>query len=392
MAENLENVVNNHAGDEIKTNVWERKIFQVVREGVAIVKYNIYNGQYTTIDKVGFKLNLNPLNKYKTVPTTVQYLDTPPVNALDKDNIHLSCDTDYVYRISNPATYIKMLENESLTNDGKTTVQIIGKLLDNCVRTYLKTTKAEDFLTRSTEDITRLFTDELRDIERKYGVTVETLVIKDVRLPKEISDIGEKRKVEEQNQQLAEAKKRTRQIELETELLNEQQKIKLEEERIEAIIRAAAKATKDAGGSVQDMINMIGTRIVQEGLVNGSNPNTFVVASALEQSVNNGQLNPAAMAGIISATGKKVNNQTIDPINDQNVNQQSNSNPVSETSENMGDKVPLEAEQELVAAHLADPTSVGKLSWSGLSTASYDYLIAKGYKPPVGIENKNKQK
>ena len=374
MAENLANTVNQHTDSPEKTKIWEHSLVRVVKSGTSLVRYGVLTGTYKAIKNPGIKV-LNPIDKYRVVPMTDQFLDTPPVvNAPDQDNILLSCDTDYVYRITKPDKYIEYIENESIAYNKKTTNEIIGDLLDNLVRLYLKSHKANDFLKKNSTDISGEFDIELDEIETKYGVRIIKMIVKDIKLPEAYMQKAQELQLEQKNKAIAQAKQEARLIELETKKLEAQTDIDIETKRMAEIIKASVQAVKEVGGNVDDMIQMIGNRLMQEGLVNGSNPNTFVVASALNQSTVNGQFNPNQMAAIIAAATKKANPQTADVTT------------VPDREE--GVLTPLTAEQAqlLIDNKLADPSSAGFLTWEGLSTAAYDYLVTVGYNPPASAD------
>lgn len=331
---------------------FSHETFKTITNGVVLVRINKFNGKITVDDKPGLKISFNPFVAQKTYTTLPQKLNTPPADAYtaDGNGSRIHYDTDYMYVISDPKKFATIELNEESKNVRRSTMDIVGERLDNIVRGYVSRNKLNDFIGKGNIDILNdpICESDLDKIDTDYGIRVTEMLITKIELPKEIADqldknkISELKKVEAENAKQVEITKaegdaEARKINAKADAVAKEYNATAEATRLSKIIKEALVATQAANGDVKYMCDSIGQMIVNEGLVNGSNPNTVVLAtnaanSALQQSVTSNGLDLNVMIPTLMAAMHKINN--IQNSNSNNQQPVSNNVPQNNPSQN----------------------------------------------------------
>lgn len=316
MAENVQNKEKTVEKKRVSKFIFQ--FYETSPKNTRLVRYNKFTGDVYDVKRNGIHINILPWVKQKIYNLQEQKFDTPPASSLTSDGngVHVDYDTDYMYVISDPAKFGNAEINHNYNIAGDEIKKIICDKLDELVRLYVashpqKAIVGKGSLNILNDPVTRMGLDE---IERDYGVKLTKIVIKNPRLPKAIEE--QLQKNEELN-----LKKTQMQFENEIEIQKAQTaqtvtKIKSEGEadRMRQIIEATISTMKDSGVPASTMIEAIGQKLANEGLVNGSNPNTTVIAtnavnySSGQNSNNNGNYDlNAIMSAAIAAVANNQN-------------------------------------------------------------------------------------
>lgn len=185
----------NNEGQTVKDkNVlgYELKMFQVIPEGQKLVCLNKLTGKII-VKSSGFKF-MWPWIVSKKSNDYAQPLNTPATSTLANDNIRITYDTDYLYKIVDQETFAKReLAQQQASNIDMTLQDIIGRELDQIVKNYIKSVASTSFINNSTVDILKEFDAKavLASIKNEYGIEITKLYITDIGLPKSITDAAE---------------------------------------------------------------------------------------------------------------------------------------------------------------------------------------------------------
>ncbi len=307
---------------------FQHKTILTITQGTVLVKLNKFTGDIKVTKTSGLKVSLLPWISHRVYSSMPQQLNTPPSSAYTKDDMggqgpKINYDTDYMYKIVNPVQFSKMELSESAKNNSKSTVTIIGERLDNIVRGYISKKTIQQFIGQGNIDILSECRSELANIERDYGVQLTEMMITKIQMPKEISEQLEKNQKEKLKIEEEEYSKQSRIIKAEGDAEVKKINASADALKIQKIIQSSLLATRQAGGNVDDMCRAIGQALVNEGLVNGSNPNTTVIATnavnyACQQSMTNGAIDPNTFASMILGSLATMNhNANNNPVNNQ---------------------------------------------------------------------------
>lgn len=314
--------------------IFKHKTFQTLTEGMTLVKLNKFSGKISVIQKSGLKVNIKPWIVQKTYSVLPQKLGTPPATAYtaDGDGSSISYDTDYMYYISDPKKFAQVELNEMANNNNSNvTLAIIGERLDNIVRGYVSRNVINNFIGRGNVDILNdpICNQELQRITQDYGITVTEMLITKIQFPKSVSDQMEANRISELKKKEAQNKKEAQEIEAEGKANVIRTTAKAESEKLAMTIKATLETVKQNGGNVQEMCYALGQKLANEGLVNGSNPNTTIfatnaVASAYQNATNNGVTNIAEMTAMLMAAMQQINKQNNNVAPNNVINKQNN--------------------------------------------------------------------
>lgn len=405
MAENVQNkekIDKEKPVEKQRENKFRWKFYETSDVGTKLVRVNKWTSNVYGVERNGIHINILPWLKQKIYNLQEQKFDTPHASSLTSDGngVSVDYDTDYMYVISDPVKLAEQENGEKHNLESTRVKQNICDKLDNIVRDYVVSHSRNDIVGKGSINILSDFAakEKIKEIKKDYGIEITQILIKNVRLPKNI---------EEQLQKNEELKLKKKQMEYENEI--EIQKAQTaqavtkinaegEADRINRIIAASAGVSKDSGIPASIMAEAVGQKLANEALVNGSNPNTTVIAtnavnySSGQNSNNNGNYDlnaimSAAIAAVANNQNKNggngsVNNNSNAGVYGGNQNYDSKFTPSSIT---------FLSDEELAVLEqggFIDQNVIGRYFWEGLKPEAITYLKGKGFETP---EEKQKQ-
>lgn len=396
---------NQNNNRNVNSNSTSVAIIGTIPQGVVLISTNVFTGKITVLGekrksdgtiareaRSGLYLKLPWHKDYKIISTQSQPLLTPSSSTLSSDNIRITYDTDYMFRVVDPVAYerafIATANNSTVARD---VIKDIGKRLDQIVADYVKEQDSEDLYRMTSENLLSKIGDAEKAVLRNdYGIEVTKMLLTEIKLPREITEQAEIAKRDdikrENDLKNARAEKAIKEMQAEADAT---QIIKTGEAMASKI-----KSWRDSGLSSEQ----VAYSLVQETLVNGANPNTIIMAgNQLGNSLNSQSFDMAAMLAAFSSVMQHLgqnNNNTVSPAqNQEHVNipaQPIAPEPASAPAATPAnsDIVPKEAVDALKQAGFIDKDAAyGNVVWSGLSTSTYDYLVSQGFNPPINNQN-----
>lgn len=287
-------IPSNIEGD--KTDYTEYKVgwHRSVPANCALVRMNRFTGKLSLVSGVdhqgnviggGFKLMPPFISKSIFVPIIDRTIDYPKASYLTYDNIYANVDIVLKVRITDPVKYLMY---------GKFQLSNLNTLTQNLLRAYVKIKKFDELSVGriSLDDFTVIKTREAdrngndifkivdsgayKDFEEKYGISVQSIQLKDIKLPDDLQKLYDDKKEEEM-------KKDAQKIRLEAEKEKAEAEARMMDIRTEAEVRRARQMAgapiqglKDNGISAQAIEKNVGMFGAKNSVFIGGNGNDTV--------------------------------------------------------------------------------------------------------------------
>ena len=238
-----------------KTDYTQYKVgwYRSVPSNCVLVKMNKYTGRLCLDndrnDKGeliggGLHFTFPFFTKSILVPIIDRTIDYPTAEYLTKDNINATVDIVLKVKISDPVLYLKY---------GKHQLSNLNTLTQNLLRAYVRRhdyhqlssgrVDLREFQTTRDENGHVLDDDAYDDFEEKYGISVESIQLKTIKLPPELQKLFDDEKEEER-------KKAAQKIRLEAEQERAEAEARMMNIRTEA---EARRARELAGAPIQGL-------------------------------------------------------------------------------------------------------------------------------------------
>lgn len=276
--------------------------FVTVKTGTVLVATNMFTGQI--IEKsMGLKIIWPWLRDARISSTHSQPLFTPTSSTLTSDNLRVSFDTDYMFKIVDQTKYAsRVMANREGTSMNEEAIKTIGRILDQLVKDHIRQQNSDSFRQTTSLSLNNLLGTQLGngrtvedDLEENFGIKITKMLIKDITLPKEITEAAAQAKEAEARRAIeikdAEAQAKITRTTAQAEADKTKMLAEAQAEQIKQMLAAGLTETSMA------------TKLANEALTNGTNPHTIVLAAAQakgQAAQSNPQFDMAAMLALFN--------------------------------------------------------------------------------------------
>lgn len=256
--------------------------FVTVKQGTVLVATNLFTGRIVE-KSPGLTVIWPWLRSPRISSTHSQALFTPPCTTLTSDNLTVSFDSDYMFKIIDQKTYeARVMATREGTSMSEEAIKTVGRILDQLVKDHIKAQNSDSFRNTTSISLDGLLTTTLsngrtveEDLEENFGIKITKMLIKDISLPKEITEAASKQKAAESRRNM--------------EIRDAEAKATVTKTIADAEAYATTTLAEAKGNEIKQMIDSglspdaVAIKLANEALTNGTNPHTIVLAAAQAQ-------------------------------------------------------------------------------------------------------------